>query len=258
VREKQLQTVEIKSAHPCETRLSDLLVEQITFIWKDWPKNMDISQLDEEGFVLRGQCPHCFHLAAFPSVTPFFRETQANKDFRVVAAARCEACRKFILGIIKIVVTPGRMLNQYVSFRELEAYYPLRTPAHYDANEVPDPVRLDFSEALRCHWVKAWKATVLMCRRSLQTSCDMEKATGNDLFKQIDALAQSQRITEPLKKMAHRIRLLGKKGAHGDYSDIDDTITEKDADDAITFMRHYLEHVYVLPAKLDPGPAKYE
>src|SRR5450631_3802712 len=37
------------------------------------------------------------------------------------------------------------------------------------------------------------------------------------------------------------------------YSDIDDTVTEKDADDAITFMRHFVEHVYVLPARL-AGP----
>src|SRR5262249_25705483 len=96
-----------------------------------------------------------------------------------------------------------------------------------------------------------FKATVLMCRRSLQVSCDREKATGKDLFTQIDDLAQKQLITEPLKKMAHRIRLLGKKGAHGDYSDIDETITEKDADDAIKFMRHYLEHVYVLPSQLE-------
>ena len=52
--------------------------------------------------------------------------------------------------------------------------------------------------------------------------------------------------------MAHRIRLLGKRGAHGDFSDIDTTIGVEDADDAIKFMEHYLEHVYVLPAKLKP------
>jgi hypothetical protein len=91
-----------------------------------------------------------------------------------------------------------------------------------------------------------------MCRRSLQVSCDKEKAKGNDLFKQIDDLASNQRITAPLKEMAHRIRLLGKRGAHGDYSDIDSTIDKSDAIDAITFMRHYLEHVYILPAKLNP------
>ena len=68
---------------------------------------------------------------------------------------------------------------------------------------------------------------------------------------QIADLADKQRITGTLKEMAHRIRLLGKKGAHGDYSDINDNITEKDAEDAITFMRHYLDHVYVLPKRLE-------
>src|SRR5580700_9964203 len=91
------------------------------------------------------------------------------------------------------------------------------------------------------------KAVVLMCRRSLQASCDIERANGNDLFAEIDDLASKRRIAEPLKKMAHRIRLLGKKGAHGDYSDIDATIGEIDANQALTFMRHYFDHVYVLP-----------
>jgi hypothetical protein len=78
----------------------------------------------------------------------------------------------------------------------------------------------------------------------------MEDAEGRDLFTQIDDLAGKQKITKPLGEMAHRIRLLGKKGAHGDYSDIDDTITPDDAEKAITFMRHYFDHVYVLPAAL--------
>jgi hypothetical protein len=72
-----------------------------------------------------------------------------------------------------------------------------------------------------------------------------------DLYSQIDDLAQRGDITSPLKEMAHRIRLLGKIGAHGDYSDIDDTIAMQDADDALKFVRHYLEHVYVLRAELD-------
>jgi hypothetical protein len=79
----------------------------------------------------------------------------------------------------------------------------------------------------------------------------MEKASGKNLFAQIDDLASKQRITEPLKKMAHRIRLVGKQAAHGDYSDIDATITEKDADDALSFMGHYVEHVYILPKQLE-------
>ena len=115
------------------------------------------------------------------------------------------------------------------------------------APEIPKEVGAGWKEALRCYWIKSFGATVLMCRRSLQVSCDREKAVGNDLFKQIDDLASKQITTDPLRKMAHRIRLLGKIGAHGDYSDIDETIGEKDALDAITSMRHYLDHVSSYP-----------
>lgn len=91
-----------------------------------------------------------------------------------------------------------------------------------------------------------------MCRRALQVSCDLEKAIGKDLYTQVDDLAKNGKITETLRSMAHRIRLLGARGAHGDFSDINKSITAQDADDAISFMRHYLEHVYELPAKLNP------
>jgi hypothetical protein len=82
----------------------------------------------------------------------------------------------------------------------------------------------------------------------------MEKAEGNDLFNQIDDLAAKQRITGTLQRMAHRIRLLGKRGAHSDYSDIDATIGVTDADQALTFMSHYFEHIYVLPKQLEGKP----
>jgi len=157
---------------------------------------------------------------------------------------QCQACLKFILATVYRVNGP----YQY------ETHYPIGKPDDSVEEVIPAEIRTAFQEALRCRWIKAYQATVLTCRRALQVSCDREQAQGKDLFTQIDDLAAKQRITEPLKKMAHRIRLLGKRGAHGDYSDIDATIGEKDADDAITFMRHYLDHVYVLPAKL-AGPA---
>jgi hypothetical protein len=133
------------------------------------------------------------------------------------------------------------------------SHYPLGKPDDSVDELVPCEIASDFSEAIRCKWMRAYRATVLMCRRSLQVSCDLEKAQGKDLFKQIDDLASKGRITATLQKMAHRIRLLGKLGAHGDYLDIDETITQKDAADAVTFMKHYLEHVYILPGKLDEG-----
>ncbi len=229
--------------------LFGLIGRSLAVLWDYWSETMELASIwgDGQGFSLRGQCPHCHHHVAFMTVTNPYIEESTVLDSRMIAAARCTACNGYILAILKTVRVTSQS-SKYV----YECHYPLGAPDDSIADGIPESIAGDFKEALRCHWVKAWKATVLMCRRSLQVSCDLEGAVGNDLFNQIDDLEQKQRITETLKKMAHRIRLLGKKGAHGDYSDIDDTITPKDAEDAITFVRHYFEHIYVLPKKLGP------
>lgn|SRR6266566_2944339 len=230
-----------------KSSLIDLICNSVAILWKDWPKDMQMSSMDQGMFILNGECPHCGKQATFPTFTSTYgeRNHETGWPIRQVGAARCIACHRYILAIVKAVST-GQSSFQWV----YEAHFPLGDPDDALSEDIPLAVRTDFQEAIRAEWIRAYKATVLMCRRSLQTSCDMEKASGNDLYTQIDDLVAKQKITQPLKDMAHRIRLLGKKGAHGDYSDIDDSITPQDASDAITFMRHYFEHVYILPAKL--------
>jgi hypothetical protein len=225
--------------------LIDVICRSQASLWKEWPKDMQLINFDHNGFSLTGECPHCNAKAAFPTVTSLYEERRGDWPTRIIAASRCIACEEYILAMIKAERVDRNSIKWVY-----DAHYPLGKPNDALSEHIPIEIRTDFQEAIRAEWIKAYKATVLMCRRSLQTSCDMEKAAGNDLYSQIDDLVTQQRINKPLKDMAHRIRLLGKKGAHGDYSDIDDTITPEDASDAITFMRHYFEHVYVLPAKL--------
>jgi hypothetical protein len=127
----------------------------------------------------------------------------------------------------------------------------------------------DFSEALRCQWIKAHKACVVMCRRAVQASAlALGAPKGKKLDQQIDALFAAGKITGPLKDFAHEVRLTGNKGAHpdkdaaastttspdaADRAEDDDNlqdVSEKDADDIVEFTREYLHHIYVMPAKL--------
>ncbi len=236
--------------------------------------DMKVATLSNRGedarFSLSGDCPHCKHASVFVMRGgPHYEDIRVSdtdgnyKDpiRRYASVMQCQGCSRFILAVVTRKphpASPGQPSNEPF---EYEAHYPLGQPDDSIGDGIPEQIGGRFREALRCRWVNAFQATVLMCRRSLQVSCDKEfremEAQGQQcpkgLIEKIDLLAEKQRITEALKKMAHRIRLLGNKGAHGDYSDIDDTITAKDADDAIKFMRHYLDHVYVLPAQLD-GP----
>ena len=126
----------------------------------------------------------------------------------MVGALRCWACNKYILGVLNS--DPHRSKHDMWDY---VASYPISLPDDSVSEHVPDAIREDFKEALRCRPV-ALKASVIMCRRALQVSCHTEGALGNNLFEQIDDLATKQRITGTLRDMAHNIRLLGNKGAH--------------------------------------------
>jgi hypothetical protein len=215
-------------------------------LWKEWPQDMEAYSLpNPPAWAMRGTCPYpsCKRDSVFLQVA-IHSSAQTGYVQSFVAIMQCQGCLNFILAKADRHAQTGQVI-----YKE---HVPLGAPDDNLSTDIPPEVRAEFKEALQCDWIKAHKATVLMCRRALQVSCDREDAAGDDLYTQIDDLAKKQKITKPLQEMAHRIRLLGKKGAHGDFSDIDDTITPQDAEEGIKFMRHYLDHVYVFPAMLAP------
>jgi hypothetical protein len=160
----------------------------------------------------------------------------------MISAARCVACNEYILAIIRNKeLRPGSFGWAY------DAHYPLGLPHDDVAPEIPDAIKPDFQEALRCRWVKAYNATVEMCRRALEGSCIEQGAASNlVLSDMIDWVHSQGKITTPLKDMAHKIKLGGNRGAHPS----DRTLTPDDADAVIDFTREYFHHVYVMPAKM--------
>ncbi len=156
-------------------------------------------------------------------------------------AAQCQACKEFVLVI-------ARRNNPATHFR-LEAVYPLGKADDRVDPAVPSEIAKDFAEGLRCRWVQAHKATVVMCRRAIQASCLEKGAIGKRLVEQIDDLGAKGLVTNNLKEFAHEIRLIGNAGAHPEEDNLTG-VTEKDSDDMIEFTRHYFEHVYVMPARL--------
>jgi hypothetical protein len=133
-------------------------------------------------------------------------------------------------------------------------HYPLDKPNDDVASEIPEHIRADFKEALRCRWVDACNATTEMCRRAVQASCiQLGAPANNQLDKQIDWLSANGIITNPLKEMAHRIRLGGNLGAHPPEDPDDPTeilIGSEYADAVLEFTRDFFQHVYVTPERL--------
>jgi Domain of unknown function (DUF4145) len=159
-----------------------------------------------------------------------------------------------------------------------EIHYPLGKPNDSVAIEIPDHIKDDFREALRCFWVNAYNATAEMCRRAVEASCLNLGAPSNlALEKMIDWLADQQIVTPFMRDVAHKIRLGGNRGAHPNPAPeppasvpADEAVSlavadpvlssgtgpvekiEKEHAEAIVeFTRQFFHHVYVVRMQLD-------
>jgi hypothetical protein len=180
------------------------------------------------------------------------RLDQASVHWKIVSAAQCENCKGFVLVVAH---------RQSPDPPSLVAVYPLGKPNDAAATEVQEAakgVAEDFAEALRCQWIRAYKACVVMCARPIQGSAMALGAKKKRLTDQIDELFSHGKITEALKEFAHEVRVTRNIGAHPDKDGLEE-VTEGDASDIVEFTREYLHHVYVMPAKLKarrtPPPA---
>jgi hypothetical protein len=150
-------------------------------------------------------------------------------------------------------------------------HYPLGKPNDSVALEIPEHIKPDFSEALRCLWVDAYNATAEMCRRALEASClDLGAPHKDVLEDMIDWLADQRKITPFLQQAAHKIRFGGNRGAHPTPATPATATTavsaasmqpavpkpvtkiEKEHAEAIVkFTHEFFHHVYVGPKQLE-------
>ena len=163
---------------------------------------MNCTVLENSRFSLTGKCPHINHDSVFMPVT----SVHHLGDNRFCAAMPCQGCKGLILGI---VYRYGEKDWRY------ETHYPMGSPDDSVDENVPKPIAEDFAEAMRCLWVKSYKAAVAMCRRSVEAACHDLGATGRNRYQKIEDLASQGAITDPMRRMAHRVRLTGNENLHG-------------------------------------------
>lgn len=130
---------------------------------------------------------------------------------------------------------------------EAASIYP-PTGMKLKVESVPDEVREDAEEALRCFQVAAWKACTILCRRVIQVACTRNNAAGGNLQAQIEDLFAKQILPESLRDWAHQVRYFGNFAAHPDPAF--GNVTEDDAATMINFMTNFLMYLYEMPAKV--------
>ena len=130
---------------------------------------------------------------------------------------------------------------------KLKDYYPKRTPQTDES--IPNEIADDYKEAVKCFDAGAFKASVVMSRRAIQSSALERGIKKGRLRDQIDELHAKDLIPDSVKEWAHEIRLTGNIGAHPDEDLLQD-VTKEDAQELIRFVEAYLNYVYVMPARV--------
>ncbi|MBI4723352.1 MAG: DUF4145 domain-containing protein [Candidatus Stahlbacteria bacterium] len=145
----------------------------------------------------------------------------------------CNSCHRVVLGVEE---------------PEEHTMYPLPLPKPVD-ERIPEPIRKDFEEALKCFSIEAYRAAGVMARRAMQ-SCCLDKGASEDkkLNNQIEWLFTERIITKELKDWANEVRLTGNDAAHPKKPAEDKSVTREDTKEILDLLEQFTNVLYVAPA----------
>ena len=122
--------------------------------------------------------------------------------------------------------------------------YPSQNRINY---KYPEPIKKAFSEARSCFKAKAYTATAIMCRKTLEGICNEHKINERNLKTSLEKMKDQGIIETRLFEWAETLRNSGNEAVH----DLNITVTADDARDIIEFTNAILEYVFTFKDKYD-------
>jgi hypothetical protein len=110
---------------------------------------------------------------------------------------------------------------------------------------LPTDIRVSFEETLAVLAARAYTATAMMCRRTLEGVCVNQGADGATLQAMLGDLKQKGVIEQRLYDWADSLRDAGNGAAH----DVDETVSAEDARDLVDLTEAVLQYVFTFQAK---------
>lgn len=112
---------------------------------------------------------------------------------------------------------------------------------------VPESIRLAFDEASVCFRAKAYTASAIMCRKTLEGLCSEHGIKERTLSYSLKKLKDLGVIESRLFEWAEALRTLGNEAAHG----VTSTISPQDANDILEFTEALAEYVFTYRDKFE-------
>lgn len=143
------------------------------------------------------------------------------------------------VGCHALLFVVGHLGSQHA---EVDITYPPEI-IDFDASNLPAPVLSSLEEAINCHAVGAYRASVLMIRRALEEVCDDQGANGRDLHARIRQLGDKAILPGGFIDGMHDLRMLGGDAAHVELRWFDQ-VDKGEAEDAIEILKFLLTALY--------------
>jgi hypothetical protein len=105
---------------------------------------------------------------------------------------------------------------------------------------VPESIARGHAEAFMCFHARAYTASALMCRRTLEAMCKDKAATKGSLALNLKELQARGVIDARLYAWADALRIVGNDAAHS----VDEFMNKEDAKDGLDFTRAIVEYIY--------------
>lgn len=112
---------------------------------------------------------------------------------------------------------------------------------------IPNPIRLAYEEARACFRVKAYTATAIMCRKTLEGIAEEHKITVRNLASALKEMRDKGVIESRLYEWADALRISGNEAAHG----VNLSISPQDAKDILEFTIALLEYVFTFQDRFE-------
>ena len=112
---------------------------------------------------------------------------------------------------------------------------------------IPIPIRQAYQEAVVCFKAKAFTASAIMCRKTLEGLCVEHGVKSENLSKSLKELKEKGLIEGRLLEWAEALRNFGNEAAH----EVSVTIASQDAKDIIEFTEALIEYVFTYRDRFD-------
>jgi len=110
---------------------------------------------------------------------------------------------------------------------------------------IPASLRAAYDEARTCFRAKAYVATAIMCRKTLEGIAEEHKITVRNLASALKEMKEKGIIENRLYEWADALRISGNEAAHG----VSSKISSQDAKDILEFTHALLEYVFTFQEK---------